>query len=548
MNTIIGERFPITVFANSGTTVSLQGVLSAAFGDEWTHYSRFYLSSYDQSFLTANNFSYWDPTHPAFAHWNLNGSAVPSGFGNTPLVTAANIQQASFTAGNGIMNTLLLDVETSAADHVYTRYSINILPTSVAAPDDTSVDPQDIVNAALRFNQVFGGVQNANDCGFICSAVAGDAGAVMPVDMDSIVPSQNREGGYWRIVHRGTDDPISDWQSLVRPGDVVRLDWSDPTAPQHTTLVLSTQRSDGTIEVLDNGARVGGSATTTIGVHSANYDVVSDPSSITIYRLTPDHLYLIEGTDFGETTVGTFRNDDIRTYGGADAIFAGAGDDVIRPGAGNDNIDGGVGVDIVVYSGLRSQYQIAAFPSGSINVTDLRDGSPDGADTLSNIELLQFADRTVAPNDPSNASRAERFFDSATGDHFYTMSAAEANQIRATLPTYHDEGAPWSTPDRGSNTIDIFRFFDAATGAHFLTSSTAERDHVIATLPSYHFEGIAFEAYSAPSDGTLTLERFFNTQTHLHHYAASAAETASILNGGAGPGWVDEGAGFIVHT
>jgi hypothetical protein len=78
--------------------------------------------------------------------------------------------------------------------------------------------------------------------------------------------------------------------------------------------------------------------------------------------------------------------------------------------------------------------------------------------------------------------------------------------------------------------------------------STAERDQVLATLPSYHFEGVAFEAYTAPEAGSLTLERFFNTISHLHTYAASAAETASILHGGAGPGWVDEGAGFIVHT
>jgi Repeat of unknown function (DUF5648) len=59
------------------------------------------------------------------------------------------------------------------------------------------------------------------------------------------------------------------------------------------------------------------------------------------------------------------------------------------------------------------------------------------------------------------------------------------------------------------------------------------------------FLGVGFQAYNAPGTGTLTLERFFNTQSHLHHYAASTAEIASIL---AGPGWVDEGAGFIVHA
>ncbi|MGZ5530179.1 MAG: hypothetical protein ACXWJB_15995 [Limisphaerales bacterium] len=214
---------------------------------------------------------------------------------------------------------------------------------------------------------------------------------------------------------------------------------------------------------------------------------------------------------------------------------------------GNDTIDGSSGFDTAGFSGNRANYFIGTNANGSVSVTDLRSGSPDGTDTLLHIDLLQFADRTVALND-FTTSRAERFFDSATGDHFYTLSPAEANQIRATLPTYHDEGAPWGTPDKGADTIDVFRFFDAATGAHFLTTSTAERDQVLGTLPSYHFEGVGFEAYNAPGDGTLTLERFFNTQSHLHHYAASPAEIASILNGGAGPGWVDEGAGFIVHT
>ena len=140
-----------------------------------------------------------------------------------------------------------------------------------------------------------------------------------------------------------------------------------------------------------------------------------------------------------------------------------------------------------------------------------------------------------------------RFFDTATGDHFYTVSAAEAALVRATLPSYRDEGAPWTTPDTGPDTTNVYRFFDSATGAHFLTASLAERDLVRATLPTYRFEGIAFEAYLGAGDGTLTLDRFYNTLTHVHHYAASAAESASILGGGAGAGWVAEGAGPIVH-
>jgi Matrixin/Repeat of unknown function (DUF5648) len=260
-----------------------------------------------------------------------------------------------------------------------------------------------------------------------------------------------------------------------------------------------------------------------------------------VYTLPPDQTNLTIVTSLPSLTVNGNSLNNVITGTNLNETFFGGG--------GNDTINGGFGVDTAVYSGLRSQYQITTLADGSLKVSDLRSGSPDGTDTLSHIEFLRFADQTqtLASGDPTT-SRVERFFDSATGDHFYTLSPAEADQIRATLPTYHDEGAPWSTPDAGPNTTDVFRFFDVATNTHFLTNSVAERNQVLATLPSYHFEGIAFQAYNAPSDGTLTLERFFNTQSHLHHYAASPAEIASILSGGAGPGWVDEGAGFIVHA
>jgi Repeat of unknown function (DUF5648) len=166
----------------------------------------------------------------------------------------------------------------------------------------------------------------------------------------------------------------------------------------------------------------------------------------------------------------------------------------------------------------------------SVTVTD-----SDGSTITKNISVTMI-------------SRVERFFDTATNDHFYTASVAEANQIRATLPTYHDEGSPWGTPAKGTGAVDVFRFFDTATGDHFYTNSAAERDSIIAHNPTYHFEGVAFEAYTAPGAGTLTLERFFNTIYGVHHYSASVAETAAINAGTVGPGWVEEGPGFIVHT
>jgi Repeat of unknown function (DUF5648) len=201
-------------------------------------------------------------------------------------------------------------------------------------------------------------------------------------------------------------------------------------------------------------------------------------------------------------------------------------------GGNYTSIDGPSGAQSFTPTGINDQGQIVG------HYVDPASGHDVG-----------FVTDPISVTDPIiHLSSSFRFFDTATGDHFYTSSVAEANQIGNSRPTYHYEGSPWSTPDAGPNTTDVFRFFDVATGTHFLTSSLAERNQVMATLPSYHYEGVAFEAYNAPGDGALAVERFVNAQTHLHHYAASAAEITSILAGGAGPGWVDEGIGFFVHA
>jgi Repeat of unknown function (DUF5648) len=106
-------------------------------------------------------------------------------------------------------------------------------------------------------------------------------------------------------------------------------------------------------------------------------------------------------------------------------------------------------------------------------------------------------------------------------------------------------------PLAGPGTQNVYRFFDVVTHAHFFTDSAAERANINDT-PSLHAEyqdeGVACQDYTAAGPGTFALERFFNTISHMHTYGASAAENASIMSGGAGPGWVDEGPSFIVHA
>lgn len=80
---------------------------------------------------------------------------------------------------------------------------------------------------------------------------------------------------------------------------------------------------------------------------------------------------------------------------GADALTGNVADNHLAGNGGNDVLDGGQGTDIAVYSGLQSNYSWAQNADGSWTIADLRSGTPDGTDTLKNIEQLQFADATV---------------------------------------------------------------------------------------------------------------------------------------------------------
>ncbi|MCV6591383.1 MAG: DUF642 domain-containing protein, partial [Silicimonas sp.] len=111
-------------------------------------------------------------------------------------------------------------------------------------------------------------------------------------------------------------------------------------------------------------------------------------------------LGLGEGDD---TATGGSGADTNRGDGGNDSLTGGGGDDVIRGGAGADTIDGGTGNDVAEFSGAWSDYAISE-SGGTYTVTDLRPGSPDGTDTITNVETFRFAngDRNAADTlDPS---------------------------------------------------------------------------------------------------------------------------------------------------
>ncbi|MFM2043332.1 MAG: hypothetical protein RLY86_1908 [Pseudomonadota bacterium] len=79
---------------------------------------------------------------------------------------------------------------------------------------------------------------------------------------------------------------------------------------------------------------------------------------------------------------------------GADTLTGTAGDNWFQGARGNDTIAGGAGTDTAVFLGARSAYRIVQ-DGGTTRVTHLNNGT-DGEDTLTGIELIRFADQTLA--------------------------------------------------------------------------------------------------------------------------------------------------------
>lgn len=98
----------------------------------------------------------------------------------------------------------------------------------------------------------------------------------------------------------------------------------------------------------------------------------------------------------GSRFQGFAANDTMFGGVGADTLLGGAGNDTLNGAGGNDTLDGGAGLDIAVYSASSANYRLSLNGDKSLTITDLRSGSPDGADKLVAVDQLRFANITLS--------------------------------------------------------------------------------------------------------------------------------------------------------
>ncbi len=150
---------------------------------------------------------------------------------------------------------------------------------------------------------------------------------------------------------------------------------------------------------------------------------------------------------------------------------------------------------------------------------------------------FHFLTASEAEKDAISTIPVYRFYNLTTGDHFYTDSQAEAAALNGNKKHgYKSEGVVfYAFSKQISNSSPVYRFYNSSTGDHFYTASEAEKDDLINAQSGYSYEGVAFYAYAAQIDGSSPVYRLYNPTTGDHFYTISLTEKNYYILPALGP-------------
>lgn len=132
-----------------------------------------------------------------------------------------------------------------------------------------------------------------------------------------------------------------------------------------------------------------------------------------------------------------------------------------------------------------------------------------------------------------------RFYNQGTGAHFYTASAEERDYVIATWPSIFTYEGPafaifeegWFPPELEPGRAPVHRFYNRVSKSHFYTISAEEADMVKAKYPAvFSYDGVGFEAYTESNEWAplMPVHRFYNKLNGSHFYTISPTEKAIV--------------------
>lgn len=125
-------------------------------------------------------------------------------------------------------------------------------------------------------------------------------------------------------------------------------------------------------------------------------------------------LHFLYGDDglggaLGQGSAGRYLTGTAR----ADSLSGGSGADMLQGLGGNDTLTGGAGIDSALFGRARADYQVQRGSGSALTVQALAGG--DGRDTLTQVERLMFADRSLAFDLDGHAGTTARYLGAVFG-------------------------------------------------------------------------------------------------------------------------------------
>lgn len=251
--------------------------------------------------------------------------------------------------------------------------------------------------------------------------------------------------------------------------------------------------------------------------------------------------------------IGGDGDDNITTGSGRDRIDAGRGNNIINAGAGDDviigsgrsgvnnQINGGEGFDTVIYDGAFADFPIKV-ENGVVTVGT-------NTDVLTNIEQLEFKDRTVLvedlinnPTDPTDPTNPTNPIETLLNDPFFRFQnsdrpgtyiyagEAESQNIRQNFPQFVQEGLAFKVSEEADERLmRFYRFQNMAVPGSYLYAGEAESQNIRQNFLNFKEEGIAFYALDGNANVGVDIYRLQNTQLPGTYIFVAEEEKNNIL-------------------
>ena len=341
---------------------------------------------------------------------NLNGAKNLSTYSNQYDVSASDLSKLTYTAPVGAdADTVQVSAYSSSADYwtPWTSLNFNVGSANVAGAISANLNGymSSLYTIADTSANIFGNldtVQSLLNTGFVHHIVSSDPSAQSPnsataVQSPTITSTQFRndagvlaalQGNYHFSVSGVSVADALNLSTNLTPANLANVSISDSAANVGARLdALQKIAAPGFLSSVT--LTDAGSPTITVSSQQVTAD------SLVLKEIVSPHLVQLLGSaspPSNATVVGTAANDVLN---GSNAVFWG--------GAGNDTITGLSGVNTAAYSGALNRYTITN-NAGVITVIDSVLGG-EGADTLKNIQHLQFSDFSINTNMSAEAAK-----------------------------------------------------------------------------------------------------------------------------------------------